>query len=251
MTSLSTRTILAANWKMHKTVAQTDEYLDVFLPLLPTLPPAIEIVIAPPFTALAAAGKRLSGTAVHLGAQTMHWELEGPYTGEIGAPMLLEFGVSHVLLGHSERRTACNETDETVNRRVLTAIAQGLTPIVAVGETAEERDAGRAQDRVVEQTRGAFAGVPANRLASVVIAYEPIWAIGSGKNCDPAEAQRVMSAIRGALDGLQTTPILYGGSMNAGNVADYMAQPDVNGGLVGGASLDPDGFAALVSKAAA
>lgn len=249
MTSLSTRTILTANWKMHKTAAQTNDYLDIFLPLLPTLPPEIEIVIAPPFTALAAAGKRLSGTAVHLGAQTMHWELEGPYTGEIGAPMLLEFGVSYVILGHSERRAACNETDQTVNRKVRTALTQGLTPIVAVGESADERDAGKVRDRVVQQTRAAFAGVPSNALSGVVIAYEPVWAIGTGKNCDPAEAQGVMRAIRSALDGLQTTPILYGGSMNAANVAEFMAQPDVNGGLVGGASLDPDGFAALVGNA--
>lgn len=250
MNSPSTRTIVAGNWKMHKTAAQTGDFFDAFLPLAASLPPEIEVVVAPPFTALAAASKRVAGTAIRLGAQTMHWELEGPYTGEISATMLLEFGVSHVILGHSERRAYCNETDRTVNWKVLTAIAQGLTPIVAVGETGDERAAGHVDDRVVEQTRDAFKGVAPDALARVAIAYEPVWAIGTGKNCDPAEAQRVMAAIRACLPGLQTTPILYGGSMKAENVADYMNEPDVNGGLVGGASLDPAGFASLIVNAA-
>ena len=250
MKSLLTRTIVAGNWKMHKTVAQTNEFFDAFAPLAASLPPEIEVAIAPPFTALAAAAKRVAGTAVRLGAQTMHWELEGPYTGEISATMLLELGVSHVILGHSERRAYCNETDRSVNRKVQTALAQGLTPIVAVGETGDERAAGLVDERVVAQTRDAFDGVAPDALARVAIAYEPIWAIGTGKNCDPAEAQRVMATIRAALPGLQTTPILYGGSMNAENVAAYMKEPDINGGLVGGASLDPAGFASLIVNAA-
>lgn len=250
MTSLLTRTIVAGNWKMHKTAAETDAFFDAFLPLAPGLPPEIEVVVAPPFTALAAAAKRVTGTAIRLGAQTMHWELEGPYTGEVSATMLLELGVSHVILGHSERRAYCNETDRTVNWKVQTALSQGLTPIVAVGETGEERAAGHVDDRVVEQTRDAFKDVGSDALARVAIAYEPIWAIGTGKNCDPAEAQRVMSTIRACLPGLQTTPILYGGSMKAENVSSYMNEPDVNGGLVGGASLDPNGFASLIVNAA-
>lgn len=245
-----TRSIVAGNWKMHKTSAQTLAFLDEFVPLTSSLPPEIEIVLAPPFTAIAEASRRLSGTRVQLGAQTMHWELEGPFTGEVSAPMLLEFGVTHVILGHSERRAYCNETDRTVNLKVRTALAQGLTPIVAVGETSDERSAGQTDDRVVEQTHDAFKDVPASALARVVIAYEPIWAIGTGKNCDPDEAERVMATIRSCLPGLEQAPILYGGSMKAENVAEYMAKPNVNGGLVGGASLDPNGFAALIGNAA-
>jgi triosephosphate isomerase len=164
--------------------------------------------------------------------------------------MLLEFGVSHIILGHSERRAYCDETDRTVNLKVRTALAQGLTPIVAVGESGDERSAGRTDDRVVAQTRAAFAGVPTADLARVTIAYEPIWAIGTGRNCDPEEADRVMATIRGSVDGLDETPILYGGSMKPENVAAYMAEPNVNGGLVGGASLDPSGFAMLIANAA-
>ncbi len=235
---------------MHKTAADTAAFFDAFLPLSASLPPEIEIVVAPPFTAIAEASKRLRGTRILLGAQTMHWDLEGPFTGEVSAPMLLEFRVSHVILGHSERRAACDETDRTVNLKVRTALAQGLTPIVAVGESGNERSAGRTDDRVVAQTRAAFAGVPAAELARVTIAYEPIWAIGTGRNCDPEEADRVMATIRGSLDGLDETPILYGGSMKPENVAAYMAKPNVNGGLVGGASLDPTGFAMLIANAA-
>lgn len=244
------RTVLAANWKMHKTAAQTAAFFDAFLPAIASLPPEIDVVVAPPFTALAEASRHVRGTRVHLGAQTMHWELEGAFTGEVSAPMLLEFGVTYVILGHSERRMYCDETDRAVNRKVHTALTQGLTPIVAVGETGEERAAGRTDDRVVSQTRAAFDGVPAADLARVALAYEPIWAIGTGQNCDPRQADRVMGLIRGSLEGLAQTPLLYGGSMKAENVAAYMQQPNVNGGLVGGASLDAAGFATLVANAA-
>lgn len=243
------RTIVAGNWKMHKTASETAAFFDAFLPAVGALPEAIEIVIAPPFTSIPLAAARLSGTRIRLGAQTMHWELQGAFTGEISAPMLREFGVSHVILGHSERRAYCDETDEAVNLKVHTALREGLTPIVAVGETPEERKAGRTDERVVSQTRAAFAGVARSELAAVVIAYEPIWAIGTGANCDAAEADRVMATIRGCIEGLEATPILYGGSMNAANVAGYAAQPNVNGGLVGGASLDPAIFATLIAAA--
>jgi triosephosphate isomerase (TIM) len=246
---LNVRTILAGNWKMHKTAAETSAFLDVFLPLIATLSPTIEIVVAPPFTSIPSASLRLRGTGVRLGAQTMHWQLQGAFTGEISAPMLREFGVTHVILGHSERRAYSGETDETVNLKVRTALEQGLTPIVAVGETLEERKAGLTDERVVAQTRRAFDGVPRNSLAAVVIAYEPIWAIGTGENCDSSEADRVMTTIRSCLSGLETTPILYGGSMTAANVKSYLALPNINGGLVGGASLDPNGFAALIDNA--
>lgn len=242
--------IVVGNWKMHKTAAQTSEFFDAFLAEAPGLPAAVEIVVAPPFTSIPAAAARLKETRVRLGAQTMHWELEGAFTGEIGAPMLREFGVSHVILGHSERRKYFNETDETVNLKVRTALQQNLVPVVAVGETLEERKRGATDRRVVTQTRAAFDGVAPQALAKVVIAYEPIWAIGTGENCDPAEADRVMATIRECLNGLGETPLLYGGSMNAQNVASYAAQPNIDGGLVGGASLEPHGFARLIRSAA-
>lgn len=236
---------------MHKTAAETAAFFDAFLPLAATLPEHVQIVVAPPFTAIPAAADLMKGTRIHLGAQTMHWELKGAYTGEISAPMLLEFGVSHVILGHSERRASRAENDRTVNLTVRTALAHGLTPIVAVGETLEERDAGRTNERVVAQTRAAFAGVPSGDLRRAIVAYEPIWAIGTGRNCPPDEADRVMAAIRASLDGLGTVPILYGGSVTPANVAEYAARANINGGLVGGASLDPAGFAALIANAAA
>jgi triosephosphate isomerase len=244
------RTIVAANWKMHKTAQEAGAFLDAFLARAASLPPAVEVVIAPPFTAIPAVATRLSGTNIKLGAQTMHWELQGPFTGEVSATMLLEFGVSYVIVGHSERRAYCNESDRSVNLKVSTALAQGITPIVAVGETADERNAGQTDDRVIAQTREAFDGIARNLLDRVVLAYEPIWAIGTGKNCDPGEANRVMTVIRDCVSGLEDTPILYGGSMKPENVASYMERPNVNGGLVGGASLDPNGFAALVENAA-
>ncbi len=234
---------------MHKTAAETSAFLDAFLLAVPMLPERVEIVIAPPFVSIPTASSQLRGTRVRLGAQTMHWELEGAFTGEISAPMLREFGVSHVILGHSERRAYCNETDRTVRLKVHTALEQGLTPIVAVGETLDERNAGETDRRVIEQTRSALDGVAADQLFRVVIAYEPVWAIGTGQNCEPQEADRVMAMIRGCREGLGDTPILYGGSMTADNVAAFMRQPNVNGGLVGGASLDAHGFAALIANA--
>ncbi len=241
--------IVVGNWKMHKTAAQTAAFLDVFLPQVTALPPAIEVVLAPPFTAIPEAARRLHGTRVRLGAQTMHWELEGAFTGEISAPMLLELGVTHVILGHSERRALFNETDHAVNLKVHTALEQGLTPIIALGETLAERKAGTTDDRVVAQSHAALKGVSGDALRRVIIAYEPIWAIGTGENCDPGEADRVMGTIRASRTELADTPILYGGSMTPSNVGAYAERPNVNGGLVGGASLDPEGFARLIANA--
>jgi triosephosphate isomerase len=234
---------------MHKTAAETAAFFDAFLPLVAPIPREIEIVVAPAFTSLQLAGEFVRGTRVRLGAQTMHWELQGAFTGEVSAPMLRALGVSHVILGHSERRAYCGETDRTVNLKVHTALAQGLTPIVAVGETLEERREGETDERVLSQTRAALDGVAAADLSKIAIAYEPIWAIGTGQSCEPAEANRVMATIRRAIDGLRRTPILYGGSMTAANVASYVRCSDINGGLVGGASLDPEIFAALIERA--
>ncbi len=244
------RTVIAGNWKMHKTSAETRTFIETFLPLVAHVPRDVDIVIAPPFTALAAAHGALRQPArVRLGAQNVHWEPQGAYTGEISIAMLLEHGVDHVIVGHSERRTFNNEVDATVNLKVRALLAHGLTPIVAVGETLDEREAGITDERVIAQTRAALAGLESETLRRVVLAYEPIWAIGTGRNCDPLEAGRVMGAIRGCIDALRDVPILYGGSMKADNVAAYMAQPHINGGLVGGASLDASTFAALVRNA--
>lgn len=244
------RTTVVGNWKMHKTAAQTRAFLEAFLPLAAGIPARIEIVIAPPFTALPAADETLRGQSrVTLGAQNVHWELQGPFTGEIAVPMLREFGVRYAIVGHSERRTLFNETDRTVNLKVKTLLAHDLTPIVAVGETFEERQAGHTEQRVVSQTVAALDGLDASEVARVVMAYEPIWAIGTGANCDPVEANRVMGEIRSSVQGLSDVPILYGGSMKPDNVAAYAQQPHINGGLVGGASLDPIAFASLIEAA--
>jgi triosephosphate isomerase len=182
-------------------------------------------------------------------AQNMHWEAGGAFTGEIAAPMLVELGVRSVILGHSERRHLFGETDEAVNKKVHAALAHGLTPIVCVGETLQERDGGHADHRVASQTRAALDGVSTADLAKVVLAYEPVWAIGTGRNCDVAQADATMSAIRASVAGLQDVRILYGGSVKTDNVAAYAQSPNINGGLVGGASLDPVAFAALIRAA--
>jgi triosephosphate isomerase (TIM) len=241
--------LFAANWKMHKTIADTEAFLDAFLPVADALPGNAEIAIAPPFTALAAASPRVAGTRVALAAQTMHWEPQGAYTGEISAPMLCELGVRFVILGHSERRAYCDETDRAVNLKVKTALERGLTPIVAVGETLDEREHGLTDDRVITQIRAAFDGIARTELSRTVIAYEPIWAIGTGKSCDPGEADRVMAIIRGCVSGLDETRILYGGSMKPDNALSYIERPNINGGLIGGASLDPVAFAQLIRNA--
>ncbi len=244
------RTIVAGNWKMYKTAAQTRAFFEAFLPLAAAVPGNIEIVVAPPFTALSAAYEVLRRhSRIALGAQNVHWELQGAFTGEISVPMLQEFGVRYVIVGHSERRMFFNELDRTVNLKVKTLLAHDITPIVAVGETSEERQAGQTDRRLIAQTVAALDGLDGSAAARVVMAYEPIWAIGTGANCDPVEANRVMGEIRKSVPALNDVPILYGGSMKPENVASYAQQPDINGGLVGGASLDPIAFAALIAAA--
>jgi triosephosphate isomerase (TIM) len=244
------RRIVAGNWKMNKTATQTQAYLETFLPLTAQIPDRIEIVIAPPFTAIPAAHELLRDHhRVLLGAQNVHWELQGPFTGEISAPMLREFDVRYAIVGHSERRMYFNETDHTVNLKVKTSLAHSITPIIAVGESLQEREAGHTDQRVFAQTVAALEGLDARQIARVVLAYEPIWAIGTGANCEPDEADRVMGVIRKSLPGLEEVSILYGGSVKPDNIASYAAQPNINGGLVGGASLDPEGFATLIEAA--
>jgi len=243
------RRLIVGNWKMHKTVAQTAAFVDAFLEELLTLPDGIDLAIAPPFTALAIAGERLRGSGVGLAAQNMHWEPSGAFTGEIAAAMLTELGVTAVILGHSERRHLFGESDDAVNKKVRAALASGLTPIVCVGETLEVRDAGDADSRVAAQTRAALDGVSTADLANVVLAYEPVWAIGTGRNCGVDQADATMGAIRSSVAGLEAVRILYGGSVKVENVASYAHASNVNGALVGGASLDPAGFAALIRAA--
>ncbi len=214
------------------------------------MPDHVEIVLCPPFTALAAVSPKLKAGRVHLGAQDVHWENSGAFTGAVSAPMLREYGVHYVIVGHSERREYFGDTDLTVRLKTAAALGAGLTPIVAVGETLELRDAGKTLQHVTLQTRAALEGLSEAGLERVVLAYEPIWAIGTGRNCDPAEANAVMAAIRACVPGLREAPILYGGSVKAENIANYTAQPEIDGGLVGGASLDPESFAALCTVAA-
>lgn len=247
--------VCVANWKMNKTNAEAAAFVERFMQLVPSIPDSVDLVICPPFTALHTVAASLSAAQgadgrVKLGAQNMHWEPSGAFTGEISAPMLLEIGVQYVILGHSERRQYFCETDETVRLKTAAALSSGLTPIVAVGESLELREQGRTHSHVCAQTLGALAGLDAEQIAKLVIAYEPIWAIGTGQNCDPADANDVMHEIRGCTDALRDVPILYGGSVKPDNIAQYTALSDIDGGLVGGASLDPDGFAALAAAAA-
>jgi triosephosphate isomerase len=235
--------LIAANWKMHKTVGETGEFLDRFLGEIGDLA-GVEIVICPPYTALAAAADRAAGTDVRIAAQNLHEAEAGAFTGEVSAPMLLELGVGGTILGHSERRQLFGETDEALARKLPVALEAGLLPILCVGESEAERDAGETEAVLERQLAADLSGVPGDRQAGVVIAYEPIWAIGTGRTASPEQAQEAIAFIRGQLDPAASAAIriVYGGSMKPENAAELLAQPDIDGGLVGGASLDPDQF---------
>ena len=242
--------LVVANWKMHKTIEESRAFTRALLAKTDWFSPEVRVVIAPPFTALEAVSKELAGQSkVALGAQNMHWADQGAYTGEISAPMLLEVGCSYVILGHSERRAAFGETDETVNRKVKSALAHGLTPIVAVGETLDEHKANRAKERVSAQTHAALEGIASDGIAKCTLAYEPIWAIGSGLAEDPASADAVMGMMRACDAALAGVAIIYGGSLNPTNCAGMFSQPNIDGALVGGASLDPATFAQILVHA--
>jgi triosephosphate isomerase len=240
--------LIVGNWKMHKTIAETCAFIaDVRARDLPLT--NVDAVICPPFTALCAARQELEGSAIGLGAQNVCWADRGAFTGEISPLMLIECGVTWVVIGHSERRAMFGELDERVHEKARAALAHGITPIVAVGETAEEHAAGTARDKVCAQVRAAFDGMPAADVARCVVAYEPIWAIGTGNADSPEEANHIMGEIRGAVAGLANVRILYGGSVKPDNIASYVVQPNIDGGLVGGASLEPASFAALLDEA--
>ena len=242
--------LIAGNWKMHKTVNEALALVDALVPRVRDLD-GVEVSVAPPFTALYPVARALQGTPVRLAAQNMHWELQGAYTGEVSAPMLTELGVQYVILGHSERRQMFGETDEAVARKAARALAAGITPIVCVGETLEQRDAGRAADVVEAQVRAAVGPLGADAVDRIVVAYEPVWAIGTGRSATAEQAQEMHARIREVLAALggreraERTRILYGGSVKPGNIRELMAQADVDGALVGGASLDAESFAAI------
>jgi triosephosphate isomerase len=244
--------IIVANWKMFKTVNEALAYIDEFLPLVKNSGET-EVVLAPPFTALRAAAAAVAGSRVTLAGQNLHWEADGAFTGEISAAMLADAGCSYVIIGHSERRQYFGETDETVNLKIKAAIEAGLKPIVCVGESLEDREAGQTLNVIRRQVNGALTGLKKDHLDGMVLAYEPIWAIGTGLTATPEQAGEVHGWIREMLaafsqNGLgQAIRIQYGGSVKPGNINDLMAQPDIDGALVGGASLKPDSFSRIVN----
>jgi triosephosphate isomerase len=241
------RPLLAGNWKMNKTSGEGRELAREIIAA--GIPPEVDVVVAPPFTALAAVAEEVLGSPVALGAQNMHEAAAGPFTGEVSAPMLRDLGVAYVILGHSERREYFNETDAAVARKVRSALDFGLIPIVCVGETAAEHAAGVTVEKVVRQARAAFASVSADEAGRCVVAYEPIWAIGTGNVDTPESADGVMGAIRACVPGLSSARILYGGSMKPENAGALMARPNIDGGLIGGASLSSHPILACIAAA--
>ncbi|WP_448533879.1 triose-phosphate isomerase [Parathermosynechococcus lividus] len=235
--------VLAGNWKMHKTQQEAIAFLGEFLGYLADTPGDREVILCVPFTSLSVLSKSLHGTRIKLGAQNVHWAEQGAFTGEISAPMLVELGVRYVIIGHSERRQYFGETDATVNQRLKAAQKHGLTPILCVGETKAQRDAGETEAHIFNQLALDLVGVDQTNL---VIAYEPIWAIGTGETCNENEANRVIGLIRSKLTNADV-PIQYGGSVNVNNIEAIMAQPEIDGVLVGGASLEAESFGRIVN----
>jgi triosephosphate isomerase len=252
---MSRRDLIVGNWKMHATHLEAIQMVQKLSYRLEVGDyERVEVVVAPPFTALRSVQTVIEADKmlIRLGAQHVHWEEKGAFTGEVAPGMVQKLNVAHVIVGHSERRAFFGETDETVNRRAKAVLAHEMTPIVCVGETLEQREGGRTEEVVVGQVRGGLAGIEAERVAASSVAYEPVWAIGTGRNADPDTAGAVVELIRdtvrslageGAAEGVR---ILYGGSVNAGNIKGFMAKRHIDGALVGGASLDPDSFAAIV-----
>ena len=247
------KAVIAGNWKMNKTPAEAKELLDAIKPLVKDAD--CDVVACVPFVDLSVALEATAGSNVKVGAENCHWEPSGAYTGEISAPMLAAMQVPYVIIGHSERRTYFGETDVTVNKRVKAALANGLTVILCVGEYLEQREQGVTGEVVAMQTKIDLQGVSAEELKRVIIAYEPVWAIGTGKTATAAQANEVCALIRATIADLYSKAdadaltIQYGGSMNAKNAEELLDQPDVDGGLIGGASLKLEDFAAIVKAA--
>lgn len=245
--------IIAGNWKMFKTAGEAVSFVNEVKGKAEIA--GVESVICAPFTALPALAEAVKGTSLKIGAQNMHWEESGAYTGEISGPMLQDLGVHYVIIGHSERRAFFAETDETVNKKVHAAFKYGITPIICVGEKLEEREAGQTKEVCRVQTEAALQGLSAEQAAQAVIAYEPIWAIGTGKSSTAEDANEVISYIRervAAVFGQETADkirIQYGGSVKPNNIREFMQQPDIDGALVGGASLEAASYIQLVEGA--
>ncbi len=243
--------LIAGNWKMHLSPAEGAALVTALVPAAAAT--TAEVLVCPTFIGLAAAANAAAGSRIQVGAQNCYWEPQGAFTGEISAALLKAAGLSHVLLGHSERRQYFGETDQTVNQRLVAALEVGLVPVLCIGETLAEREAGRLQEVLRQQVTGALAGLDAARLATLVVAYEPVWAIGTGVVATTAQAQEAHAFVRSLLvDQLGAAAaaavrILYGGSVKPDNAAELMAQADIDGALVGGASLKADSFAAIIA----
>jgi triosephosphate isomerase len=245
--------LIAGNWKMNKTVAEAEEFIAALLPRMSGVQ-GVDVVVCPPFTALEAMVDSARGSRVEVYAQNMHQAANGAFTGEVSAPMLVEFGVQGVILGHSERRELFGETDRALQLKVPAALAAGLQPILCVGETEEEREAGDTERKLRHQVQEDLARLDASQLGAVVIAYEPIWAIGSGRVATPEQCQEAIAFIRALVadrsrEQAERTRVLYGGSVKPENASELCGLPDVDGALVGGASLEAESFAAIVDAA--
>ncbi len=252
---MARRKFVCGNWKMHKTAGEAAALVkELAAGIAEASGGKVQVAVAPTFTALAAVAEAIRGTAIELAAQDVHWESQGAFTGEISAAMLADLGVKHGIVGHSERRQLFGETDEGVRKKAVALLGAGLLPIVCVGETLAEREAGKTLEVVSRQVKGALSGLDAGQLARLTIAYEPVWAIGTGKTATTAQAQEVHAAIRGLLRQLggaaaDAVRIQYGGSVKPDNAAELLAQADVDGALVGGASLKADDFSKIVKGA--
>ena len=249
------KAVIAGNWKMNKTRPEAKELLEAIKPLVANAEGKVEVIACVPYTNLETAVAATAGSNVKVGAENVHFEKSGAFTGEISADMLVEVGVEYVVLGHSERRQYFGETDETVNKRTKAALAAGLKPIVCVGELLSEREANITEEVIARQIKLDLAGVSADDIKKTIIAYEPVWAIGTGKTATADQAQEVCAFIRATLAKLygaavaDAVTIQYGGSMNAGNGAELLSKPDVDGGLIGGASLKANDFNTIVQAA--
>lgn len=251
---MSRKYFIAGNWKMNKTAAEATALIDAIKAKVGSQD-KVDVAVCPPFTALDAASKALAGSTIKLGAQNMHFEAHGAFTGEVAVDMLKEFSCTYVILGHSERREYFKECNCLINKKVTAVLANGMKPILCVGEKLEEREAGKTLDIVSEQTVKGLEGISKEDAKNVVVAYEPVWAIGTGKTATPAMAQEVHAAIRKVLsnafgaDVADSIQILYGGSMKPENADALLAEKDIDGGLIGGAALKADSFVALIESA--
>lgn len=250
---MSRKPFIAGNWKMNNTIAEAEELIQALLPRVGAVED-VDVVVAPSFLSLQAVVDSARGSAVAVYAQNMHEKDSGAFTGDVSAPMLSEIDVAGVILGHSERRQLFGETDKALQAKVPRALEAGLIPILCVGETEEERERGDTERKLRHQVQEGLEKVPVERLHEVVVAYEPIWAIGTGLTATPEQAQDAIAFVRALVQGFDKEAgnqvrVLYGGSMKADNAAEILAQPDVDGGLIGGASLDADAFAAIVEAA--